>query len=89
LIADPAMRELESAAFALLGPRVTVFDLSEGQLERDRQAARHYGQAVRTIQGDMRDLSQLADISFDIVSQPYSSNSVIEEHERLMGHWLR
>src|SRR5690242_4005521 len=50
----------QSAAFALLGARVTVFDLSEGQLERDREAARHYGRPVRTLQGDMRDLSRLA-----------------------------
>jgi ubiquinone/menaquinone biosynthesis C-methylase UbiE len=66
----------QSAAFALLGARVTVFDLSEGQLERDREAAQHYGLIVRTIQGDMRDLSELAESSFDIVSQPYSLNFV-------------
>ena len=47
----------QSAAFALLGARVTVFDLSEEQLERDREAARHYGFDIKIIQGDMRDLS--------------------------------
>ena len=62
----------QSAAFALLGANVTVFDLSEAQLERDRQAARHYGLSIETIQGDMRDLSALASASFDIVYQPFS-----------------
>jgi ubiquinone/menaquinone biosynthesis C-methylase UbiE len=66
----------QSAAFSLLGARVTVFDLSEEQLERDRQAAWHYGQTVRTMQGDMRNLSELAESCFDIVSQPYSLNFV-------------
>jgi 2-polyprenyl-3-methyl-5-hydroxy-6-metoxy-1,4-benzoquinol methylase len=62
----------QSAAFALLGANVTVFDLSEAQLERDRQAAAHYHLAVNTIQGDMRDLSALPPAAFDIVYQPFS-----------------
>ncbi len=57
----------QSALFALLGARVTVFDLSDGQLEGDRTAAAHYGYAVTTIQGDMRDMSALAADSFDLV----------------------
>ncbi|QFY12400.1 methyltransferase domain-containing protein [Nonomuraea phyllanthi] len=62
----------QSAAFALLGADVTVFDISPGQLERDRLAAEHYGVGIRTIQGDMRDLSALDDSSFDLVWHPYS-----------------
>ncbi|MFI6317757.1 class I SAM-dependent methyltransferase [Nonomuraea sp. NPDC050556] len=62
----------QSAAFALLGADVTVLDISSGQLERDRLAAEHYGVGVRTIQGDMRDLSALDDSSFDLVWHPYS-----------------
>ena len=57
----------QSALFALLGARVTVLDVCEGQLEGDRKAAAHYGYEVVTIQGDMRDLSELADESFDVV----------------------
>ncbi len=64
----------DSAAFGLLGAQVTVFDLSEVQLQRDRQAADHHGHDVVTVQGDMRDLSVFADSSFDIVWQPYSIN---------------
>lgn len=57
----------QSAVFALLGARVTVVDLAEGQLEGDRKAAAHYGYEVRTVHGDMRDLSPLAAESFDVV----------------------
>ena len=57
----------QSALFSLLGARVTVLDLCEGQLEGDRKAAAHYGYDVTTLQGDMRDLSDLADESFDLV----------------------
>jgi ubiquinone/menaquinone biosynthesis C-methylase UbiE len=66
----------QSVAFALNGSRVSVFDISEGQLQRDLEAARHYGYAVSTFQGDMRDLSVLQCGAFDIVSQPYSLNFV-------------
>ena len=57
----------QSALFSLLGARVTVLDICEGQLEGDRKAAAHYGYDVTTIQGDMRDLSDLADESLDLV----------------------
>jgi len=57
----------QSAVFSLLGARVSVLDICEGQLEGDRRAAAHYGYDVTTIQGDMRDLSDLADESFDLV----------------------
>ena len=66
----------QAVAFALNGAQVTVFDLSAGQLERDREAARHYGYSVSLLQGDMRDLSVLHSDSFDMVSQPYSLNFV-------------
>lgn len=68
----------QSPAFALLGANVTVFDLSEAQLECDRQAAKHYGVSVVTIQGDMRDLSSLAPASFDVVCQGFSLGFVPE-----------
>jgi len=64
----------ESVAFGLLGAEVTVLDLSDVQLGRDREAAQHHGFEVETIQGDMRDLSMFADSHFDIVWQPYSLN---------------
>ena len=68
----------QSVALALLGAEVTVLDLSETQLERDRDAARHYGLRVTAVQGDMRDLSRFGDGSFDVVYQAYSINFVPE-----------
>ena len=59
----------QSVVFGLLGARVTVVDLAEGQLEGDRRAAAHYCYQVTTLRADMRDLSALADESFDLVYQ--------------------
>jgi len=64
----------DSAAFGLLGAKVTAFDLSDEQLARDRQAAAHHGYPLTTIQGDMRDLNALDPASFDLVWQIYSIN---------------
>lgn len=68
----------QSAAFGLLGADVTVFDLSDEMLARDRAAASHYGHKVRTIQGDARDLSPLAGECFDAVWQPHSLSFIPE-----------
>ncbi len=66
----------QSAGFGLLGAQVTVLDISEGQLERDRAAAAHYGLDIRTQQGDIRDLSALDAARYDLVYQAYSLNFV-------------
>lgn len=68
----------QSVAFALLGARVTVLDLSDEQLARDRAAAAHYGVSVDVMQGDMRDLSRFADDRFGVVWHAYSINFVPE-----------
>jgi len=57
----------QSVVFSLLGAHVTVVDLAEGQLRGDQKAATHYGYEIRTIEGDMRDLSCLKARSFDLV----------------------
>jgi len=59
----------QSAVFGLLDAQVTVVDLTESQLDGDRNAARHYGYQLTAIKGDMRDLSMLDDDSFDLVYQ--------------------
>ncbi len=71
----------QSAAYALLGAQVTVFDLSWEQLQRDQQVARHYQVKIEIVQGDMRDLSALLNNYFDIVDQPYSLNFVPDAAE--------
>ncbi len=71
----------QSVAFALLGAQVTVVDLSTAQLDRDREAAAHYGLNLTTIEADMRDLSMLDAASFEIVYHPYSLNFVPDARE--------
>ena len=66
----------DSVAFGLLGANVTVLDLSDMQLHRDRLAAGHHALQIRTIQGDMRDLSVFPDNQFEIVWQMYSINFI-------------
>ena len=66
----------DSVAFGLLGAEVTVLDLSDVQLERDRQAAAYHSLQTKTIQGDMRDLSIFPDNQFDVVWQMYSINFI-------------
>ncbi len=66
----------QSAAFGVLGAHVTVVDVSNIQLARDRVAAEAYGYGIETIHADMRDLSCLGTRSFDLVYHPYSINFV-------------
>jgi SAM-dependent methyltransferase len=63
----------QSAIFSLLGAKVTVFDLTQEQLELDRVAAEHYGYDITLIQGDMRDMSVLPSDHYHRVFQPISS----------------
>ncbi len=58
---------------AAAGARVTVFDNSPKQLERDRQVAEREGLALDTVEGDMRDLSAFSAGSFDLVFHPVSN----------------
>jgi ubiquinone/menaquinone biosynthesis C-methylase UbiE len=66
----------DSVAFGLLGADVTVLDPSDVQLERDRQAAQDRALEIKTVQGDMRDLSTFPDSQFDVVWQVYSINFI-------------
>ena len=57
----------QSAFFGILGARITVLDIADSQLGRDRIAAEHYGYPVDTVRGDMCKLSCFEDASFDHV----------------------
>jgi SAM-dependent methyltransferase len=70
----------QSAVFGLLGAQVTVLDLSQGQLNGDRTAARHYGYQITTIKGDACDLSCFADAAFDLVYQAPSIGWIPDIH---------
>lgn len=58
---------------AAAGARVTVFDNSPAQLAQDRMVAEREGLEIRTVEGDMRDLSALEDASFDLIFHPVSN----------------
>ncbi|WP_440957830.1 class I SAM-dependent methyltransferase [Oceanicaulis sp. LC35] len=68
----------QAPVLAAAGAQVTVFDLSEGQLSKDRQVADRDGLDLRIEQGDMADLSRFEDASFDLVVNPCSVCFVAE-----------
>ncbi|MEM7048778.1 MAG: class I SAM-dependent methyltransferase [Acidobacteriota bacterium] len=63
---------------AAAGARVTVFDLSPQQLERDRQVAERDGLELTVEEGDMGDLNCFDDDSFDWIFNPVSNCFVPE-----------
>jgi len=63
---------------AAAGARVTVLDNSPLQLEQDRRQAERYSLELRTVEGDMRDLSPFRRDTFDLVVHPVSNAFVPE-----------
>ena len=63
---------------AAVGAEVTIFDNSPAQLARDSEVAKREDLNIRTVEGDMRDLSAFADESFDFIFHPVS-NLFIQE----------
>lgn len=63
----------QGPVFSAAGANVTVLDNSPCQLAGDRFAAERDGLELRTIQGDMADLSVFADESYDLVFHPVSN----------------
>lgn len=57
---------------ATLGADVTIFDNSEKQLEQDKILSDQFNLDIKTVQGDMKDLSVFADDSFDLIFNPCS-----------------
>jgi ubiquinone/menaquinone biosynthesis C-methylase UbiE len=63
----------QGPVFAALGANVTIFDNSPAQLDRDEEVAAREGLSIRTVEGDMRNLSVFADETFDLVFHPVSN----------------
>jgi SAM-dependent methyltransferase len=61
---------------AAAGANVTVFDQSPRQLAQDRAVAARDGLAIKTVEGDMADLSAFAAESFDLIVHPCSNGFV-------------
>src|SRR5919107_2950153 len=68
----------QAPTFAAAGANVTVLDNSPKQLAQDRFVAERESLDLKTLQGDMRDLSAFADGSFDLVFHPVSNLFVPE-----------
>jgi SAM-dependent methyltransferase len=63
----------QAPVLAAAGAEVTVFDLSDQQLAMDRMVAEREKLPLTIVQGDMCDLSEFGDASFDIVFHPISN----------------
>jgi len=63
----------QAPVLAAAGANVTVLDNSPGQLAQDRLVAEREGLDLRTVEGDMADLSLFADESFHLVFHPVSN----------------
>jgi SAM-dependent methyltransferase len=68
----------QAPIFAAAGANVTVLDNSPRQLAQDRFVAERESLDLKTVEGDMRDLSAFADESFDLVFHPVSNLFVSE-----------
>ena len=60
----------QAPILAAAGAKVTVFDLSEKQIDRDREVAQREQLEIKCVAGDMRDLSVFPDESFDLIVSP-------------------
>jgi len=58
---------------AAVGANVTVFDNSPKQLAQDRMVAEREGLDLKTIEGDMANLSVFPEESFDLIFHPVSN----------------
>ena len=64
----------QGPVLAAAGANATVFDNSPRQLDKDRFVAEREGLTnLKTVEGDMRDLSAFADESFDFIFHPVSN----------------
>lgn len=58
---------------AAAGARVTVFDNSDGQLQRDQELSDRFEIGIRIVQGNMQDLSWFPDHRFDLIVHPVAN----------------
>ena len=70
----------QAPLLAARGAAVTVIDASPKQLEQDRLVAEREGLELQLIEGDMADLSDFGDGSFDLIVHP-ASNCFVPELE--------
>lgn len=61
---------------AATGAEVTVFDNSTKQLEKDNFVAQRDNLKIKTVQGNMQDLSVFEDETFDCIIHPWSNGYI-------------
>ena len=66
----------QAPILAAAGADVTTIDNSPGQLEQDQVVAKREGLVIGSVLGDMRDLSNFDDGSFDMIINPCSNSFV-------------
>lgn len=66
----------QGPVLAALGAEVTVFDNSKKQLEKDEFVADRDNLKIKTVQGNMQDLSVFEDESFDCIIHPWSNGYI-------------
>jgi SAM-dependent methyltransferase len=75
---------------AATGAKVTVLDYSPNQLAQDEMIAKRDGLMIKTVQGDMSNLSMFEDDCFDVIVHPWSNcftedvNKVWQEAYRVL-----
>jgi len=78
----------QAIAFSAAQNDVTVFDISEKQLEQDVKTANKFDLNIKTIKGDMQNLSVFGDNSFDYIFNP-TSTCFIEDVEKVYQECFR
>lgn len=68
----------QAPILAVAGADVTVFDISREQLNQDEMVAKRDHLSLKTVQGDMTNLSMFDDASFDIIFHPISNHYVAD-----------
>ncbi|MGF1682124.1 class I SAM-dependent methyltransferase [Photobacterium minamisatsumaniensis] len=68
----------QAPILAAVGADVTVMDISPKQLAQDLKVAERESLKIKTVQGDMRDLSMFKDGDFDVVFCPVSITYIPE-----------
>jgi SAM-dependent methyltransferase len=63
----------QAPVLAAAGAQVVSFDLSDVQLEKDRELAERHGLNLRCVRGDMANLSEFTAESFDLIFHPVSN----------------
>jgi len=63
----------QAPILAAAGARVVSFDNSDEQLKKDKMVADQHSLPLKTLQGDMADLSVFNDHSFDLIFHPVSN----------------